>query len=226
MAADVQWIVRLLVGIIGGVFPLLSAESGDLEIIDNVSWGDAFRQCGARGRRLYTATDPDPRQNVRPGSYWVGAKVQYSSWMWTENNEPLFPYIGQVNASLIASSTNKIYNIPYDNQASRCFYQCRTNTQKYIGMQGSRCYCFKTLDGLSVEADSETGQDGCWGNFREYCGSNETVSIYHTELFTSYVIWKLNRMGSCGYIVYKSSSIIVKSDTDCTKTKGRVCNCK
>ncbi|XP_041379161.1 uncharacterized protein LOC121391687 [Gigantopelta aegis] len=137
MAADVQWIVRLLVGIIGGVSPLLSAKSGDLEIIANVSWGEALHQCGARGRRLYTATDPEPQQNVGPGYYWVGAKIQYSSWMWTENNESLFPYIGQVNASRIVSNKSNTYDIPYDNQASRCFYQCQTKNPKYIGMQES-----------------------------------------------------------------------------------------
>ena len=49
----------------------------------NVTWDAAIRTCNERGGKLYNTTDTSALNDVRSGSYWIGAKVQYSSWTWT-----------------------------------------------------------------------------------------------------------------------------------------------
>ncbi|XP_041371576.1 uncharacterized protein LOC121385106 [Gigantopelta aegis] len=159
-----------------------------LDTLHGVTWDTAIRTCRERGGKLYNTTDTSALGDVTPGSYWIGGKVQYSSWVWTADKKSLFEYAGELNESY--STYSRVYTILYDNQtilydnqASRCYYECRQQNNRkpvYVGLQESMCYCFGSLNPGSITTDNRTHR-GCLGNFMECCGTDRTISIYRPD---------------------------------------------
>ncbi|XP_041371570.1 uncharacterized protein LOC121385101 [Gigantopelta aegis] len=224
--AAVRSTCRVLLLVFGGILLLLPAVTDGLAVLFDVTWDSAISTCRERGGKLYNTTNTSALGDVTPGSYWIGGKVQYSSWMWTEDKKHLFEYAGEMNESYATS--NPVYSIIYDNQASRCYYECRRQQHDYkpmyVGLQDSTCYCFDWSNPGNITTDNRTHR-GCLGNFMEYCGTDSTISIYRPELLRSYayITWLLSPDGTCAYIT-QSLNIIVKTEDNCMTQKGYICN--
>ncbi|XP_041379450.1 uncharacterized protein LOC121392170 [Gigantopelta aegis] len=217
---------RVLLLVLGWILLLLPAVTDVLAVLCDVTWDSAISTCRERGGKLYNTTNTSALGDVTPGSYWIGGKVQYSSWMWTADKKSLFEYAGEMNESYV--TTGRVYTILYDNQASRCYYECRqrnNRTLMFVGLQDSTCYCFGSLSPGSITTDNRTHR-GCLGNFMECCGTDGTISIYRPELIKNYtyITWSLSPEGTCAYI-NQSGNTIVKNEDNCMTQKGYICNC-
>ncbi|XP_041379005.1 uncharacterized protein LOC121391428 isoform X2 [Gigantopelta aegis] len=175
---------------------------GDGDELANTTWYKATQACRKRGEELYHSTDKSHVARFldrNSGKHWIGAKVMYSSWTWTEDRSTLFKYEGYRNVTEEDKHAKIFW---YRNQAVRCYTECNT---KYIGLQGTKCFCVQSPN-LSPE---NTAQDRCWGNSQEYCGTEHGMSVYKAE-----------------YGLLSDDIMEIKTEKQCQAKKyGRVCIC-
>ncbi|XP_041371578.1 uncharacterized protein LOC121385107 [Gigantopelta aegis] len=191
----------------------------------NTTWYKATQACRKRGEELYHSTDKSHVArflNRNSGKHWIGAKVMYSSWTWTEDRSTLFKYEGYRN---VTEEDRYAKIFLYRNQAVRCYTGCNT---KYIGLQGPKCFCVRSPK-LSPET---TAQDRCWGNSQEYCGTAHGMSVYKVDLFEDdSVQWTFGLDDLCGYVnsieVFIENIMYIKTEKLCQAKKyGHICTCK
>ncbi|XP_041372359.1 uncharacterized protein LOC121385662 [Gigantopelta aegis] len=146
---------------------------GDGDELANLTWYKATQACRTRGEELYHSTDKSLVAQFldnNSGKHWIGAKVMYSSWTWTEDRSTLFTHVGYRN---VTDEDTSVQTFLYTNQAVRCFSKC-TPDAEYVGLQGSKCFC---LDSSEYTAGN-TAQERCWGNSQEFCGTSHGMSVY------------------------------------------------
>ncbi|XP_041372357.1 uncharacterized protein LOC121385661 isoform X2 [Gigantopelta aegis] len=198
---------------------------GDGDELAPMTWYQATKACRTHGELYHSADKSHVGQFLgsNSGKHWIGAKVMYSSWTWTEDRSTLFTYVGYRNVTEKDKKVNKTFL--YTNQAVRCYPECKPNAT-YIGLQGSKCFCLHSPKNTT----ENTAQNRCWGNSQESCGTAHGMSVYKVELLmTDGLKWKFGLNDICGYLnVTDCDDPVVDTHTkkQCQeKNYGRICNC-
>ncbi|XP_046359099.2 uncharacterized protein LOC124137040 [Haliotis rufescens] len=165
-------------------------STGDLYIRDAVSsWKDARSACSGD---LYVPSDGSVPGTVSAKLllntyYWIGA-IQYSTWRWTQDNSPLYTYIGLRTLPLgLSPSTSNAWNSVY-----LCHIHCGQECT-VLGLRMNECYCLSTDEDVSLpEVSTEVS---CPGNPDEKCGNNSGLSVYKLEGIT----FRPTKEGHCVY---------------------------
>ncbi|XP_041372259.1 uncharacterized protein LOC121385587 [Gigantopelta aegis] len=187
-------------------------------VLEEMTWGEGHTACQGKGQKLFNSVDLDSVLTSGSGKHWIGAKVMYSPWKWTDDSTALFEYVGHHNMTGTEREKTVILD---ENEAVMCYIKCKT---KFVGLQGSKCFCFRTAP-RSTTPKTEY-EDPCLGNSNELCGSSYGMSIYHAKLLQdtfSLIKWKFKEDAVCGYI-HSKAQLSVKTE-DCNQEKGMICSC-
>ncbi|XP_046578674.1 uncharacterized protein LOC124286353 isoform X2 [Haliotis rubra] len=148
----------------------------DLYIRDDVSsWTEARSACSGD---LYVPNDDSVPSSVSAKMllntyYWIGA-IQYSTWIWTQDNTPLYNYIGLRTLPLgRLPSTSNAWNSVHN-----CHVHCGEDCT-VLGLRMNACYCLCTDEDVSLPDVSTEVK--CPGNWDEKCGNNSGLSVYKLE---------------------------------------------
>ncbi|XP_041371958.1 uncharacterized protein LOC121385366 [Gigantopelta aegis] len=184
-----------------GIWINSSAEQVDFRytiITVKTWWEAAYSGCAGVGGRLAisgTTNDEVWRKMESGRSYWMGALETFSPWIWTEDNTPLFQHAQDHDVSVYSS---KNYRTIQRNNAFACYQICRT---RRIGLRGNRCYCSVANPGSAMSLRMDNIR--CPGTYQEYCGGQNTVSIYEITLpkpLRLHAIDTIPGDHNCGYL--------------------------
>ncbi|XP_067682037.1 uncharacterized protein [Haliotis asinina] len=153
-------------------------------------WTAALSGCSQFGGRLYiprSQSFPDvllPQMQLGV-NYWIGA-VKYPTWIWTAGQSTLYTHIGYMRIS-----TYRPVSYLEGNCVLTCYQHCK---ERYttIGLRGNECYC---VENVSFAEQSDHFQVRCPGNYDEFCGDDNGVSLYKRENFITIP----SPIDKCGY---------------------------
>ncbi|XP_048259796.1 uncharacterized protein LOC124111981 isoform X2 [Haliotis rufescens] len=140
-----------------------------------INWWDAAQSgCSQFGGNLYI-----PQSQNLPGAllgqmnwgtyYWIGA-VKYPTWIWTADQSNLYTYVGYLPLPTFRQNSTL-----EGNSALTCHQYCG---KSILGLRGNDCYC---LGNFVHGIPSFHFGVRCPGNYDEYCGDEDGISVYKQE---------------------------------------------
>ncbi|XP_046578229.1 uncharacterized protein LOC124285970 isoform X2 [Haliotis rubra] len=141
-------------------------------------WAAAQSGCSQFGGHLYiprSQSFPDVllTQMQSGVDYWIGA-VKYPTWVWTADQSTLYTHVGYMRISTYW---------PMFHLEGNCVLTCHQHCKEHyktIGLRGKECYC---LENHWPAEQSDHSQVRCPGNYGEFCGDDNGVSLYKLEDF-------------------------------------------
>ncbi|XP_046327813.2 uncharacterized protein LOC124111941 [Haliotis rufescens] len=187
----------------------------EYQTLNTSKWWDAAQGCEEFGGQLYVPGSEDIPQDLMDALdedelYWVGA-VKNSKWIWTSDSSPLYTYVGY------KPTPDMEKTLIHGNSAFQCHLQC--DDDNTVGLRGEECYCLTTAVATPT---TNTSQIRCAGNFDQWCGNEDGISLYQIVLDNTDIV--LHADGECVYAKKEwRRRISLHLDENCDSERSLAC---